>query len=98
MTTRSIPSNRATRFELGRKAITPGANAQLHPIEILRALDRHPRGDWGALCTQDRYANGAAVENGTRLLSAYHSTKGVRFWIITEADRSSTTVLLPEEY
>ena len=98
MTTRSTPSNRAVSFDLGRKAITPGANAQLHPIEILRALDRHARGDWGDVCTQDRHANDAAVENGTRLLSAYDSTKGVRFWIITEADRSSTTVLLPEEY
>ena len=98
MTTRSIPSNRTTLFELGRKAITPGVNAQLHPIEILRALDRHSRGDWGDVCTQDRHANDAAIKNGTRLLSAYDSTRGVRFWIITEADRSATTVLLPEEY
>ncbi len=98
MTTKSIPSERTTLFDLGRRAITPGVNAQLHPIEILRALDRHSRGDWGEVCTQDQHANDAAVENGTRLLSVYHSPKGVRFWIITEADRSSTTVLLPEEY
>ena len=98
MTTRSVPSNRATRFELGRKAITPGVNAQLHPIEILRALDRHASGDWGELCPDDQQTNEDAIKNGTRLFSAYRSTKGVRFWVITEADRSATTVLLPEEY
>lgn len=62
------------------------------------ALARHAAGDWGDLCDEDWHTNNEAPKNGARLFSAYHSDDGVKFWIITEADRSVTTVLLPEEY
>lgn len=58
----------------------------------------HARGDWGELDAEDRAANDRALKDGTRLLSAYHTKAGTKFWIITEADRSSTTALLPSEY
>jgi len=66
--------------------------------EILSALDRHQRCDWGDVCPADRAANDLALEEGSRLLSVYKSTGGTPFWIITEWDRSATTVLLPEDY
>ncbi len=61
-------------------------------------LDRHVKGDWGCVCTDDQQANDDALVHGTRILSAYKTLKGVRLWIVTEADRSATTILLPEEY
>lgn len=61
-------------------------------------LARHAAGDWGDLCGEDRAANDRAVAVGARILSAYHTPEGVKLWIITEADRSATTILLPEEY
>ncbi len=66
--------------------------------EIKIALKRHFRGDWGDLVDQDRNANDNALQNDGQLLSAYVSKSNTRFWIITEADRSQTTVLLPSEY
>lgn len=86
------------RFRLGRLVSTPGALARVSPDEMLRALGRHASGDWGNLCSEDAEANEAAVAERARLLSSYATVAGVRFWIITEADRSLTTVLLPEEY
>ena len=59
---------------------------------------RHRRGDWGDLKDEDKEENEASLREGFRILSAYVSETGIRFWIITEADRSSTCVLLPEEY
>jgi hypothetical protein len=59
---------------------------------------RHARGDWGDVDAHDKRANDAAVKQGTRIVSAYVLDDGTRVWIITEADRSSTTILLPEEY
>lgn len=56
-----------------------------------------PAGDWGNLCEEDRLANERALREGERLLSAYETAGGVTFWIITERDRSATTVLLPED-
>ncbi len=87
-------------FSLGQVVATPGA------LEVLRKanqsaigfLARHLRGDWGEVCKEDWSANDQAVENGTRLLSAYRTSKDERIWIITEADRSATTLLLPDEY
>jgi len=61
-------------------------------------LSVHQAGDWGDVCDDDRQANNRALTEGTRLLSVYHSATGVKFWIITEADRSITTVLCPEDY
>ena len=67
-------------------------------INLIDYLSRHVRGDWGDLCPEDSRANEAALRNGGRLLSAYDMPNGKRLWIITEADRSATTLLLPDEY
>jgi hypothetical protein len=61
-------------------------------------LQRHQAGDWGDVDEHDRQENELSLKNGFRLLSVYHAANGVKFWIITEADRSATTVLLPEDY
>lgn len=85
-------------FQLGQVVSTPGALDQLRQAEIISSLRRHAACDWGDVCDEDRQTNNEALEHGLRLFSVYHSTNGVKFWIITEADRSSTCVLLPEEY
>ena len=86
------------RFPLGRVLATPGVLEVLTPIEIAQALSRHVSGDWGEVDAEDAKENELSLKQGFRLLSAYTSAAGVRFWIITEADRSATTLLLPEEY
>lgn len=86
------------RFELGRTMITRGALAALSNDEILFALRRHHTGDWGDLDDQDAACNEVALETGERLLSVYTSRTHERFYVITEWDRSQTTVLLPHEY
>lgn len=88
------------RFELGAVFITPGAlealkDAGQSPWEFLR---RHQAGDWGDLPEEDKEENELSLREGFRLLSAYRTRKGVKLWVITEADRSATTLLLPEEY
>ena len=88
----------AARFLLGRLLATPGALREVPEPEIQVALHRHARGDWGEVGEEDRIANDEALSEGGRVLSAYVTDGGVRFWIITEADRSATTVLLPGEY
>jgi hypothetical protein len=65
---------------------------------MLGALRRHASCDWGELCAEDKASNDQALQYGGRLMSAYRTPTGVKFWIITEADRSATTTLLPEEY
>ena len=85
-------------FRLGHIVATPNALGRLSQHDMLRGLQRHSAGDWGEVEDQDRQANDAALTNGRRLLSVYHSEKQVRFWMITEADRSVTTVLMPEDY
>jgi hypothetical protein len=89
------------RFNPGQLLITPGAARAIEVSSgdsILQLLSRHLSGDWGDLSPEDRQENEFSLEHGFRLLSAYKLTSGERVWIITEADRSSTTVLLPEEY
>lgn len=86
------------RFSLGLLGATPGALAAVSPAEMTPALARHLSSDWGLVCAHDRQANNQALVDQSRLLSVYETAAGTRFWIITEADRSSTTVLLPEEY
>ena len=93
------PPIRATAlFPLGQLAATPGALAAIPPKDIIHALGRHSRGDWGEVEDEDKVANDRALKMGARLLSVYESTHGTRYWIITEADRSVTTVLLTSEY
>jgi hypothetical protein len=90
----------APKFILGQLVATPGAlqalaEAGQSPIEFVR---RHHSGDWGELSEQDRQENEYSLEQGLRLLSAYTLRTGERIWIITESDRSATTMLLPSEY
>jgi hypothetical protein len=85
------------RFPLGKTYATPGALAL--GIDLASHLHRHHCGDWGeGLCAEDKAANESSLKDGTRLLSCYHVGKGRRLYIITEAGRASTTILLPEEY
>lgn len=93
-------------FELGTIVSTPGASHALVPWQFRTYLDRHQRGDWGCVCPEDADTNDEAIRHGCRVLSAYPINpdlpcKGYGencVWIITEADRSVTTFLLPEEY
>ena len=86
------------KVPLGRVVITSHASAELHPDDVFDAIIRHMCGDWGNVCEEDWEANNRALESESRLLSAYVDRRGERFWIITEADRSATTILLPEDY
>jgi hypothetical protein len=85
------------RFELGQIVATPGALEAVGHEGCLALLRRHASGDWGDLCAFDQRENERALENGTRLLSAYDTPRG-SFYVITEADRSSTCILLKSEY
>jgi len=89
-------SNRT--FPLGQVVATPGLLARIPPSEHLDALHRHAGSDWGDLDDEDRQANEDALRDGGRLFSVYRASSGIKFWIITEADRSATCLLLPEEY
>lgn len=86
------------KFSLGQLVATPGALGVLTHDDILAALSRHVRGDWGDCCPADAAENDFALGKYLRIFSVYHSAGGTKFWVITEADRSVTTVLLPEEY
>ena len=91
---------RSDRFPLGRVLATPGVllaleKAGQQPQEF---LDRHASGDWGEVDSHDAEENEISLHSGLRLLSSYTTGAGDRLWIITEADRSATTLLLPEEY
>ncbi len=86
-------------FPLGRCVSTPGALQHLGALGVspLELLQRHVSGDWGELSVEDKRANERALLDGTRILSAY-TYYCIKFWVITEADRSATTILLPSEY
>ena len=86
------------KFKLGQVVATSGALEELSREEIANALSRHASGDWGDLGKDDKKENELALKEGFRIFSVYQSGKGKKFWVITEADRSVTTVLLPEEY
>lgn len=88
------------KFELGHVYATPGALEAMQEARQwpTRFLARHVRGDWGEVDAEDAAENELSVTNGFRILSAYTLRTGVRIWVITEADRSATTILLPEEY
>ncbi len=87
-------------FELGQIVATPGALRALQEAEQSPTafLDRHVTGDWGELGDEDKQANERALREDLRILSAYTTSAGVALWVITEADRSATTLLLPHEY
>lgn len=86
------------KFILGQIVATPNALEHVAHSEIQNALTRHIRGDWGTLDAEDLESNDRALVSGGRLFSSYLSPQNVKFWIITEADRSATTILLPEDY
>ncbi len=88
----------ANRFPLGQLTTTPGVLESFAPEEYMTCLARHKAGDWGDVTLGDGRANNSAVDHEGRILSAYKFQDGRRLWIITEADRSVTTLLLPEEY
>jgi hypothetical protein len=88
------------RFSLGKLLATPGALEALEesnqsPSEF---LSMHMNGVWGDVCPEDAAENELSIKGGFRILSSYKTEKGVRIWVITEADRSATTILLPTEY
>jgi hypothetical protein len=88
------------RFPLGRVVATPGALRALEKAEQLPAefLDRHVNGDWGDVSEADKQENEVSIEQRFRILSVYTTSAGDRIWILTEADRSVTTILLSSEY
>ena len=93
-------NNTQVKFPLGQVVVTPGALQALEeagqsPVDFLR---RHVVGDWGELGEEDQAENELSVVRGFRILSSYTLSTGEKLWIITEADRSATTLLLPDEY
>ena len=86
------------KFPLGVLYTTPGAQAAIPGDEMVAALRRHIAGDWGDVDEHDWEENELSLREGFRLFSVYRTKAGEKFWIITEADPSCTTVLLPEEY
>lgn len=95
-----IAESIAPKFPMGQLLATPGAveacdEAEQTPLEFFA---HHVRGDWGEVCKDDFEENELSLREGFRLMSVYHTTKGTKVWVITEADRSVTTLLLPEEY
>lgn len=93
-------TERKPLFNLGQLVATPGALAALEKTgqNAMDFLSRHVRGDWGDLPKEDKDENHLSLEKGFRLLSSYRTSAGDKIWVITEADRSHTTLLLPEEY
>ena len=86
------------KFSLGQTVSTRNALDTLNPGDVPVALGLHASGQWGDLCDQDVAENERSLEQGGRLFSVYYDRDGTKFYIITEADRSVTTVLLPEDY
>jgi hypothetical protein len=86
------------KFRLGKIVATSNAVGRLTPDDILRAIQQHQAGEWGELGEEDKATNESALLHGGRLFSCYQSVGKVKFYVITEADRSCTTVLLPEDY
>jgi hypothetical protein len=91
------PTLPVAKFPSGTIVLTANAAAKLDTFVVHEGLRRHACGDWGELCPEDTLANDAALRGSGRLFSAYGKGKH-RFWIITEADRSVTTVLMAEDY
>ena len=96
--------NQSTRlkplFHPGRLCITPAAHTALrgHGIPVISVVLQHVCGNWGDLPDDDRHQNDLSVETGLRVLSSYRLSDALRIWVITEWDRSVTTILLPDEY
>lgn len=85
-------------FKCGQVVATSNASVRLTGKDIITSLMRHAMGDWGEVSEPDRLQNEEDLKTGERLMSVYTSEGGAKFWIITEADRSVTTILMPEDY
>lgn len=95
-----VMSTETAKFELGQLVATPGAlealkESRQQPVEFIR---RHVSGDWSEMSEEDRKENEFSMDKALRIFSAYRLSDGTKIWIITEADRSVTTILLPSEY
>ena len=91
------------KFPMGQRVMTRGvadlaASNEAFAKFVIQSLERHAQGDWGNLCAADKKENELSLKQGFRLLSAYEANGLSKIWIITEADRSVTTVLFPDEY
>lgn len=100
---KTLQRQQRPRFPLGQVVATPGALRRIgkYGVNALDFISRHIRGDWGSVSPDDAYANECALNQGARIISCYLLKPGdrdSRIWIITEADRSSTCILTPEEY
>src|SRR4028118_1932895 len=96
--TTTATTDTTSRFTLGQMVMTQGVAVALDeagqsPFEF---LSRHQTGDWGEVCDADKRENEFSIANGFRILSAYRTSEDVKLWVITEADRSVTTLLLPD--
>lgn len=100
MTDHAVPDLPRPRLPLGRLLATPAAMAALDAVgvSVFSLVNRHARGDWGDVCDEDRQHNDLAAIAGQRVLSSYPLPDGQKVWILTEWDRSATTVLLPDDY
>lgn len=87
-----------SKFPLGQTVVTPAALEKLNPLDAHASLRRHAFGDWGEVDDVDRAENDYSLDKPLRLFSVYHDRNGQKFWIITEADRSATTIQLPSDY
>ena len=87
-----------TMFALGQLVSTPSIPETFTPEETAKCLARHQSGDWGDTCSADKRLNDLAVKDGGRLISSYKFEDGRKLWVITEHDRSVTTLTKPEEY
>lgn len=86
------------KFPLGKVVITAHAKDVLHPEDVPHCLARHVSGDWGDLDDDDKRENELALTQARRLFSVYHDRNKTKLYIITEWDRSATTILLPDDY
>ena len=89
---------RGQLFQFGKVAITAAAMQALSPVDVAEALARHANGDWGTVCKEDWKSNDLALGEFGRILSTYEATDQTVFWIITEWNRTATTILLPSDY
>ncbi len=95
---RALMIDPSARFPLGQVVLTKAAQEKLLMGDIMDGLLRHSRGDWGDVSDAGRQENERSLTHGYRMMSVYHADEATKFWIITEADRSVTTVLLPDDY
>ena len=85
-------------FRLGRIVATANAMNRITNADILLGIQRHQAGDWGDVSAEEREASDGALVKGTKVRSVYHAANGTKFWVITQAGHTVTTILLPQDY